>query len=379
MTIAMVDLAAQWDDLRDEIESAMREAMTASQFVLGPNVRAFEQEAAGYLGVAHAIGCASGTDALHLALRAAGIGAGDEVITTAFSFFGTVEPIIHAGARPVLVDIDPHSFNIDPVAVAAAIGPATRAILPVHLFGQPAAMPALAEIAARHRLLLIEDCAQSFGASRDGRMTGSIGTAAGFSFFPSKNLGAFGDGGLVTTDDDEVAARVRELGNHGSVVRYQHRSVGYNSRLDELQAIVLRAKLKRIDRYNAARRRLARAYAEQLRDLPGVVTPQERDGGVHVYHQYTVLLQDRDAVAEALRARGIACAVHYPIPLHRQPAMAGLADHVQLPVAEDVARRCLSLPMYPELGEQRVGQVAEALREIVCSGRPRALGGVVGP
>jgi dTDP-4-amino-4,6-dideoxygalactose transaminase len=365
--IPMVDLAPQWEAIRDEVEAGFHAAIGRGQFVLGPNVAAFEREVADYLGVRHAIGCASGTDALHLALVAAGIGPGDEVITTPFSFFGTVEPILHAGARPVFVDIDPVTYTLDPAAVEAAVTAATRAILPVHLFGQAAAMEALGEIARRHRLLLIEDCAQSFGATRGGRQTGSFGTAGCFSFFPSKNLGAFGDGGLVVTEDAAIAAKVRALGNHGSTARYQHGSVGWNSRLDELQAVVLRAKLKHIDAWNAARRRIAERYGEGLAGIAGLLRPGKDSGGEHVYHQYTVLLPDRDAVAASLATRGIATAVHYPIPLHRQPALAACHAGAQLPNAEAVAARCLSLPMYPGMGDDASQRVVAALRGAVAA------------
>jgi dTDP-4-amino-4,6-dideoxygalactose transaminase len=364
--IPMVDLAMQWDAIRDEVDAGFSAVIERGQFVLGPNVAAFEREVADYLGVRHAIGCASGTDALHLALVAAGIGPGDEVITTPFSFFGTVEPILHVGARPVFVDIDPLTYTLDAARVASAITKATRAILPVHLFGQAAAMEPLVDLAARHRLRLIEDCAQSFGATRAGRQTGGFGDAGCFSFFPSKNLGAFGDGGLVVTDSAAIASRVRELGNHGSVARYEHRSVGWNSRLDELQAVVLRAKLSRIDRWNGERRRLAARYGEALVDVAGLVLPAEDVDGVHVYHQYTVLLPRRDEVAAALQGRGIACAVHYPLPLHQQPALAGRHADYELPNAETVAAHCLSLPMYPGLSDEALLRVAAGLRDALA-------------
>jgi dTDP-4-amino-4,6-dideoxygalactose transaminase len=365
MRIPMVDLAVQWQDLREEVEAGLREVMERGQFILGPNVEAFEQEVAVVLGVRHAVACGSGTDALQLALLGCGIGPGDEVITTPFSFFATVEAILHAGAVPVFVDIDPDGFNIDPDRVEAAITPATRAILPVHLYGRPAPMERLLDIARRHRLRVVEDCAQAFGARRGERPVGGFGDAGCFSFFPAKNLGAFGDGGLVATDDETLAARVRELGNHGSRVRYHHLSVGFNSRLDELQAVVLRAKLSRIDRYNAARRELAGHYDRQLQGLPGVVVPRQEPGCMHVFQQYTLLLPDRDRLARELAERGIASAVHYPLPLHRQPALAARYAGVRMPVAEQVARECLSLPMYPELGRQRAEEVADAVREII--------------
>lgn len=363
--IPMVDLQNQDPALRAEIEAGLRAVLDSGQFVLGPNVTAFEQEAAAYLGVAHAISCASGTDALHLSLRALGIGPGDEVITSPFTFFATVEAILYVGAKPVFADIDPVSFNIDPVAVEAAIGPATRAILPVHLFGQPAEMEALQALADHHGLLIVEDCAQSFGARRGDRATGAWGAAGCFSFFPSKNLGAYGDGGMITTNSAEPASALLELRNHGSAARYVHHRIGYNSRLDEMQAVVLRARLKRIDDYNAARRRIARLYSEALADLPEVVVPAETPGGYHVYHQYTVLLPNRDAVRDALQAQGIATAVYYPCPLHQQPALAAAYQGQRFPVAEATAARCLSLPMYPELSDGQVERIVTALRAAV--------------
>jgi dTDP-4-amino-4,6-dideoxygalactose transaminase len=255
--IPMVNLKAQYAGIKDEVERGLAETIANCSFILGPNVQAFEQECADYLGVKHAIGVASGTDALHLALIAEGIGAGDEVITTAFTFIATAEAIRYVGATPVFVDIDPKTFNISPEAIEAAITPKTRAVMPVHLFGQPADMGRIVEICKQHNLKLIEDCCQSFGASIDGKQTGAIGDAGAFSFFPSKNLGAYGDGGLVVTNSDQAAETIKMLHNHGSKVRYYHDIIGYNSRLDEMQAVILRAKLKRIDQYNQARRRAA--------------------------------------------------------------------------------------------------------------------------
>lgn len=358
--IPMVDLKTQYARLKAEIDRRLEETLQGCAFVLGPNVQAFEQEVAAYLGVRHAIGVASGTDALHLALLAAGIGAGDEVITTPFTFIATAEAIRYVGAEPVFVDIDPRTFNLDPVAVEGAISERTRAILPVHLFGQPADLPRLQAIAERHGLKLIEDCAQSFGAEVTGRQTGSWGLAAGFSFFPSKNLGAYGDGGLVATDCDELAERVRLLRNHGSRARYHHDVIGFNSRLDELQAVVLRVKLKYIDEFNDNRRRVARWYSERLADV--VEVPYEDGIGRHVYHQYTILSDRRDAILEALQGAGIGCAIYYPVPLHRQNVFAETHPGVCLPVTEAVARRCLSLPMFPELSEADVDRIAAVVR-----------------
>lgn len=358
--IPMVDLHPQYESLKDEILAGFRETLDRCAFIMGPNVTAFEQEAAGYLGVQHAVACASGTDALHLALRVAGVEAGDEVITTPFTFIATAEAIRYIGARPVFVDIDTHTFNIDPALVEAAVTGRTKVVLPVHLFGQPANLDALQAVADRHALKIVEDCAQSFGATYGGRQTGSIGAAAGFSFFPSKNLGAYGDGGLLTTNDGVAAKLAKMLRNHGSEVRYHHDVVGYNSRLDELQAVVLRAKLKHIDRYNAERRRVAQRYTAALANV--VVTPHEDPHSVHVYHQYTVLSDRRDAIAQALQAQQIASAIYYPIPLHRQPAFADACAEQCLPVSEAVAACCLSLPIYPELSDAAVDQICAVIR-----------------
>ena len=360
--IPMVDLKAQYANLKEEIDRGLQEALDSCAFILGPNVQAFEREAADYLGVKHAIGVASGTDALHLALRAAGIGAGDEVITSPFTFIATAEAIRYVGATPVFVDIDPRSFNLLPAAVEAAVTERTTAVMPVHLFGQPADLPAIGAICERRGLKMIEDCAQSFGATVDGRQTGSIGISAGFSFFPSKNLGCYGDGGLVTTNSDALAEHVRVLRNHGSQVRYYHQEIGYNSRLDELQAAILRVKLRHIEEYNRNRRRVAHRYSELLSDLP-LDTPFEDGIGRHVYHQYTLLSDRRDTIMQALQAAGIACAVYYPVPLHQQEAFAADCDGVRLPVAEAVAARCLSLPIYPELGESDILKVVSVIAD----------------
>ena len=361
--IPMVDLNLQYHQLQDEIDSGIREVLEKCHFILGPNVTAFEKEAAEYLGVQHAVAVASGTDALHLALAAAGVGPGDEVITSPFTFIATAEAIRYVGATPVFVDIDPQTFNIDPEKIEAAITPATRAVLPVHLFGQPADMSAITDICDRHALLLVEDCAQSFGAATLGsRMTGSIGSFGCFSFFPSKNLGCYGDGGMVTVASAELADSVRVLRNHGSRERYHHHVIGFNSRLDEIQAVILRAKLKHIDSYNSNRRRVAHLYNELLSGLE-LVVPHEDGKGVHVYHQYTLLSADRERIMTALAGQGISSAIYYPIPLHRQEVFAESHRDCSLPVAENVARQCLSLPIFPEMSEEQVRTVAGIVRK----------------
>lgn len=361
--IPMVDLKIQYQSIREEILGGVLDALEKGQFILGPNVAAFEREAASFLGVPHAISVASGTDALHLALAAAGVGSGDEVITSPFTFIATAEAIRYVGADPVFVDIDPRTFNIDPARIEAAITPKTRAILPVHLFGQPADMEAIEGICRRRGLLLVEDCAQSFGAAVGGRMTGAIGTLGCFSFFPSKNLGCYGDGGMVTTHSPELAERVKTLRNHGSKERYHHSIIGFNSRLDEIQAVVLRVKLRRIASYNEGRRRVARLYTGML-EGSGVAPPAEDGKGTHVYHQYTVLTDPdrRRGIMEALASREIASAIYYPIPLHRQEVFAGSHSGISLPVSEETAARCLSLPVFPEMTGEQVREVVDVIR-----------------
>ena len=364
MRIPMVDLVTQYRDLQPQLEPAFLKALGAAQFILGPNVQAFEKEAAAYLGVAHAITCANGTDALHLALLAAGIGPGDEVITTPFTFIATAEAIAYVGAKAVFVDIDPCTFNIDVAQAQRAITAKTKALLPVHLFGQPANLAPLMAMAKEHQLQLVEDCAQSFGADIGGVQTGAMGDVAAFSFFPSKNLGCFGDGGMITTQSDTMAETLRMLRNHGSKVRYYHDIVGYNSRLDELQAVVLRAKLPLIDHYNQERRRVAHRYNAGL-CLLNLQTPCEDGVGLHVFHQYTVLTDRRAAIQQALAEQQIASAVYYPVPLHQQKVFASISAGTHFPVTESVSQRCLSLPIYPELSNEAVDEVCAVIRQVL--------------
>jgi dTDP-4-amino-4,6-dideoxygalactose transaminase len=359
--IPMVDLQIQYQQLKGEIDRAIAGVLDTSYYILGPHGQSFEAEAAAYLGVKHAVGVSSGTDALHLALRAAGLGPGDEVITSPFTFIATAEAVAYVGATPVFVDIDPQTFNLDPELARKAITAKTRAILPVHLFGQPADLAPLKQLCDEHGLLLIEDCAQSFGAAYAGRQTGSFGALGCFSFFPSKNLGCYGDGGMVVTSDDRLAEQLRMLRNHGSKVRYHHDIIGYNSRLDELQAAILRVKLQHIDRFNRLRRQNAHYYSARLKDA-GVVPPFEDGKGVHVYHQYTLLTDRREAVQQALTEAGCASAIYYPIPLHRQNVFAVACAGLSLPVSEAVAARVLSLPIYPELSETQMDRVIAAIR-----------------
>ncbi len=364
MNIPMVDLKLQYESIKNEIWSGLESVLESTQFVLGAQGEALENEVARYCGVRHAVGVASGTDALHLALRAAGIGPGDEVVTTPFTFIATAEAIAYVGARPVFVDIDLDTFNIDVARVEEVLTGRTRAVLPVHLFGQPADLAPLADLCRQNGLVLIEDCAQSFGASYRGRMTGAWGSLGCFSFFPSKNLGCYGDGGMVVTDDDELACRLRMLRNHGSRERYHHAVIGYNSRLDELQAVVLRTKLKYLDGYNRARRLNAARYNERLVNS-GVVSPKEDGRGTHVYHQYTIRIPQRNLVREALAAAGIASAIYYPVPLHQQEVFAAECAGLRLPAAEAAAAEVLSLPMYPELTEKQIDRVCRTVLDVL--------------
>ena len=359
--IPMVDLRRQYLLLKEEIDAAVLDVLDKTQFILGPNVSALEAEAARYHGLPHAVGVANGTDALLLALRALGIAAGDEVITTPFTFIATAEVVGLLGAVPVFVDIDPVTFNLDPALVESAITEKTKAIIPVHLFGQPCDMDPILAVAKRHRLKVIEDCAQAFGARYRGRLVGTLGDAGCFSFFPSKNLACYGDGGLVITADAAVDATLRVLRNHGSSVRYYHSVLGYNSRLDEIQAAIVRVKLRHIDAFNEGRRRAADLYRKHMRQ-PGIVLPSEAEGCRHVWHQFTILAGMRDRLQEALAKAGIASAVYYPVPLHRQEAFrAGGARHGALPVSDGMAERVLSLPMFPEITEEEILRICDVI------------------
>ena len=360
MNIPMVDLGIQYRQLKDDIDAAVADVLATTRFILGPQGQMLEEEMAAYLDVRHAIGVASGTDALHLALRAAGLGAGDEVITTPFTFIATAEAICYVGSTPVFVDIDPRTFNLDVQQVRGAITAKTRAILPVHLFGQPVDLAPLQQLCEENGLLLIEDCAQSCGAAYRGRMTGSWGDLGCFSFFPSKNLGCYGDGGMVVTDDDRLADEIRVLRNHGSREAYHYHMIGMNSRLDEVQAAILRVKLKHLDRFNDLRREHAHHYSRMLAEL-GLEVPYEDGKGRHVYHQYTVMTDQRVAIQSSLADAGIASAIYYPVPLHRQEVFAGQCAGLALPVSERVADRVLSLPIYPELTGAQVERVVEEI------------------
>jgi len=358
--VPFVDLRIQHATLATAIESAMREVCQQGDFILGTAVERFEAEFAAYLGIRHAIGVASGLDAIELALRANGIGPGDEVITVANTFIATVLAILAAGAKPVLVDADPKSYNIDPAAVRAAITSRTRAIVPVHLYGQPADLDAIMALARQHNLIVVEDSAQAHGARYKGKRVGLFGHAAAFSFYPSKNLGAYGDGGMVVTNDDRVAEQVRLLRNCGQRVKYYHPVVGKNSRLDTVQAAVLRVKLPHLDNWNAARRRHAAVYSERLGGR--VHAPVTMPGVEHVFHLYVIEADRRDALQESLKGREIQTGIHYPVPIHLQEACASLGyKKGDFPVTERAAGRILSLPMYPELNAEQIDTVIDAI------------------
>jgi dTDP-4-amino-4,6-dideoxygalactose transaminase len=356
-----LDLTPELDALWEPLSEAALRVLRSGQFVLGPEVAAFEREAADFLGVKHAVGVNSGTDALVIGLRALDIGPGDEVITSPFSFFATAEAVSLVGATPIFADIQPESFNLDPRSVDSVISDRTRALLPVHLFGRPADMDDFSRLAERHGLRVLEDCAQSFGARLNGAATGSLADAGAFSFYPTKNLGGVGDGGLLTTDDEAVAETARMLRNHGERSRYNNELLGYNSRLDALQAALLRVKLGRIDTANEGRREAAARYAEMLEGLPGVMVPQLTPG--HVFHQYTIRITDgrRDLVRERLDAAGIGTMVYYPIPIHRLPVYESGYRDLQLPVAERAAGEVLSIPIWPEIDHSTQERVAAAL------------------
>ena len=366
MRIPPLDLTPELDALWEPLREAALRVLRSGQFVLGPEVEAFEREAAGFLGVAHAIGLNSGTDALVIGLRALGIAPGDEVVTSPFSFFATAEAISLIGATPVFADIEAESFNLDPQSVASVITERTRALLPVHLFGRPAAMKQINQLADLHGLQVLEDCAQSFGARLDGAATGSLANAGAFSFYPTKNLGGVGDGGLLTTDSQAVAETARMLRNHGERSRYNNEMLGYNSRLDAMQAALLRVKLGHIETANEGRRQAAARYEEMLAELPGVLAPRVIPG--HVFHQYTIRITggQRDLVRERLDAAGIGTMVYYPIPIHRLPVYEAEYRDLELPVTEQAADQVLSIPIWPEIECPTQERVVAALQDALA-------------
>ena len=363
--IPLVDLKAQYVAIQPEIDAALQRVLSSTAFILGREVEEFEAAFAAYCGARHAVGVASGTSAIHLALLGCGVGPGDEVITTPHTFIATAEAISHAGARPVFVDIDPVTFNLDPARIEAAITARTKAIMPVHLYGNPADMDPLLAIARRRGLHVIEDAAQAHGARYKNRRVGTLGTAACFSFYPGKNLGAYGDGGMLVTDDPAVAARVRMLRDHGRREKYEHEIIGYGERLDALHAAVLQVKLRHLDAWNDKRRWAAQRYRELLRGA-AVTLPATSADAEPVYHLFVLRVAERDRVLQLLKAAGVGGGVHYPIPLHLQPAYAHLGYKPQsFPHTECAAREVLSLPIYPEITDSQLTQVATALRAVL--------------
>ena len=376
MAVPGVDLRAQHAALRAELLDAFNRVVTTSTFVHGPEVDAFEHEFAAFCDVQHALGVGNGTDALALALRALGIGVGDTVAVPAFTFAATIEAVYHVGARPLLVDIDPQTFTLDPEALRRAVRQAAvppRAIIPVHLYGQPAAMADIASVAAEMDAAIIEDAAQAHGARYRGRRTGGLGTLACFSFYPTKNLGALGDAGAVTTNNASLAACIALLRDHGQQGKYRHAIIGYNSRLDGIQAAMLRVKLPHLDRWNTRRQAIAAHYCEAFTDLPALQPPPSARDREHVYHLFVIRCDGRDALQAHLAARGIATAVHYALPVHLQPAFADLGHSAgDFPIAEQAAHEVLALPLYPELSDDAVAAVCAAVREWSNgSSRPR--------
>ncbi|MDI6792572.1 MAG: DegT/DnrJ/EryC1/StrS family aminotransferase [bacterium] len=355
---------AQYLTYKSEIDAAISQALDKGWYILGEEVKAFEEEFANYIGVSNGVGVGSGTEAIHLALASCGIGPGDEVITVSHTAVATVAAIKLAGAMPVLVDIEPDSFTLDPNKLEVAITPRTKAVLPVHLYGQPADMDLILEIALRHNLRVIEDCAQAHGARYKGKRVGSLGDMGCFSFYPTKNLGAIGDGGMVVTDNPELAEKARLLREYGWAERYVSHFHGWNTRLDEIQAAILRVKLRHLDEDNSKRVCLAEIYNREL-NTTNLILPKQREDSTHVYHLYVIRSSKRDELLTFLKERGIGASIHYPVPVHRQPAYTRLDDGRSLAETERAAKKVLSLPMYPELSETEVYSIIKAVKEFV--------------
>ncbi len=362
--VPLLDLARQWETLEAEVLAEVKRVFHEGDFILGKRVAELEKELAAYCQVPHAVGCASGTDAILLALRCLGVGAGDEVVTTPYTFFATAGAVWNCGAKPVFADIDPATFNLDPRAAEAAVTPRTKALLPVHLYGRCAPMDALVALGAKRGIPVIEDAAQAIGAEDRGRRAGSMGDAGTLSFYPSKNLGGAGDGGMVVTRRAELAEKLRKARNHGSANRYVHEFVGTNSRLDGLQAAVLRAKMVRLESWHAGRAARARRYGELLRGVAGVVTPSLPADGRHVWNQYILRCERRDALKEHLAAKGVGTAIYYPIPLHLQECFLPLGGREgQFPHSERAAKETLSIPVFAEMTDAEQDHVAGAIRD----------------
>jgi dTDP-4-amino-4,6-dideoxygalactose transaminase len=366
--IPILDLEKQYLEIREEVEKEVLKVLSSGKYILGENVKKFEHSFASYCETKRAVALASGTDALYLSLKALDIGPGDEVITVSFTFIATVEAISYVGAKPVFVDINLDTFNLDPEELEKKITPKTKAIIPVHLYGQPADMDPIMKIAKKYNLFIVEDCAQAVGATYKGKRVGSIGDIGCFSFFPTKNLGACGDGGMTTTNSEYLADRIISLRNHGSKIRYYHEEVGVNSRLDEIQAAVLNIKLKYIDRWNYKRKNAAYNYNNFLKDVKGVITPKELDNTYCVYHQYTIKTIHRDKVQSYLKDKGIMTMIYYPVPVHLQEAYKNLRlSSGYLPLTEDVTEKVLSLPIFPEITQEQQFQTVEEIKAALNS------------
>ena len=369
MTIPFVDLKAQYRSIAAEIDSAMQRVLNDADFILGKDVELFEEEFARYCGARHAVGVDTGISALELALRACGVGAGDEVITVSHTFIATVSSISFTGARPVFVDVRPDTYTIDTTQIESAITSRTKAIMPVHLYGQPADMDEILAIARKHGLRVIEDACQAHGATYKGKPVGGLGDAGCFSYYPGKNLGAYGDGGALVTNDSAIADEVRILRNYGQREKYVHVRMAYNHRLDSLQAAILRVKLRHLDPWNEARGRAARAYDELLRDAHQMITPKSEHDRSHVYHLYVVQHPQRDELRSHLQRSGVHAGLHYPVPVHLQPCYESLGiPRGSLPVTESISERVLSLPMFPELSTEQISRVCHVISEFVNRG-----------
>lgn len=365
MKVTMLDLSEQYQSLKGEIMEALDDVMSKSHFILGANVKKLESDVAEYSGVSHGVGVANGSDALHISLQACGVGSGDEVIVPAFTFFATAGAVARAGATPVFVDIDPKTFNIDPKKIEQAITEKTKAIVPVHLYGQMADMDAIVEIAEKHGLAIVEDAAQAIGSLYKGKKVGQLGTTACYSFFPTKNLGAYGDAGMIVTKDDEIAEKMRVIRVHGSKPKYYHHVLGYNSRLDELQAAILNVKFPHLNDWSELRRERAEKYTKLLNEqVKDVVTPYIEEHNYHVFHQYTIRVQRRDELQEFLKENGVSTMIYYPKPLHLQPVFAELGyKEGDLPETEKACSEALSLPMFPELKLEQQEYVVSKIAE----------------
>ncbi|UHA61545.1 DegT/DnrJ/EryC1/StrS family aminotransferase [Metabacillus litoralis] len=364
MKVPMLDLSEQYATLRDEILQTLDEVMKSSRFILGDNVKKLEQDVATYSNVPYGIGVANGSDALHIALQASGITAGDEVITTPFTFFATAGAIARCNATPVFVDIDPVTFNIDPAKIEEKINDKTKAIMPVHLYGQSSDMDPIMEIAKKHNLYVIEDAAQAIGATYKGNTVGQLSDAATYSFFPTKNLGAYGDAGMIVTKHEDLAEKMRVIRVHGSKPKYYHHVLGYNSRLDEMQAAILNVKFPHLNDWSEKRRNIANRYTELLKASLGdkIVTPVEVEGNYHVFHQYTIRVEKRDELQKFLGEQGVSTMIYYPQPLHLQPVFKDLGyKEGDFPITEKAAKEAISLPMFPELTEEQQQYVVECV------------------